>query len=245
MQVAVVVPTYNEAGNIARLVEQIFDATPDAHVLVVDDASPDGTAAVVSQLADSHPQLHLLQRPGKLGLGTAYLAGFKWADEGGFDVVMSMDADFSHDPHDIPRLLARLAARQADLVIGSRYVPGGRISGWRFGRKVLSWGANRLCHLALGLPVRDCTAGFRAYRVSAVLQIGQMMETHGYAALVELLVLLTRAGFEVDEIPVHFANRTVGSSKMAPHDVANGLRTVIRLARADRNARQSVKPQRT
>ena len=168
MRTLVVVPTYNEADTIAHTLERLFAATSEIDVLVVDDGSPDGTAAIANALAADHPNhIHVMERDGKRGLGTAYIAGFTWALEKGYDAIVEMDADGSHDPADVPRLLAALADG-ADLVIGSRYVDGGGVSNWSRGRRRLSRAGNVYAHLMLGLDVKDATSGFRALRAATV-----------------------------------------------------------------------------
>ena len=210
----VVVPTYNEAATIGEVVRRLLAATGDAvDLLVVDDGSPDGTAALVRTLDEGAHRIHVIERSGKLGLGSAYLTGFEWARARGYASVVEMDADLSHDPGDVPRLLAALAS--ADAVIGSRYVPGGSIVNWGAARRLLSRAGNLYARLALGLAVRDSTSGFRAYRLAALpAEALAEVRSEGYAFQIELTRAVARAGRRVTEIPIVFTERTHGRSKM-------------------------------
>jgi len=208
----VVVPTYNERDNLAPIVRAI-SAYLDTDILVVDDGSPDGTGDIADGLAAADPRVHVLHRAGKQGLGTAYLAGFRFAFERGFERVCEMDADFSHAPWDLPRLVH--ASADADLVIGSRYVRGGCTIGWDFKRRLLSRGANLYTRLVLGSGIRDNTAGFRCFRTTALQQIDlAAVSAQGYAFQIEMAFRVVRAGLRVREIPIHFVDRTAGKSKM-------------------------------
>lgn len=209
----VVLPTYDEAENILPLSEEVLAVAPGLDVLVVDDNSPDGTGDLVAERAKSEPRLHLLRREGKLGLGTAYLAGFRYALDHGYDQVFTMDADFSHHPRYIPRMLE--AMRYFDVVIGSRYVTGGGIENWPLHRRILSRFANFYARFLLRLPVRDCTAGFRCY-AAEVLQTVEPFEIRasGYSFLEEMAFRVCRCGFRVGEIPIVFENRRAGDSKI-------------------------------
>lgn len=230
----VIVPTFNEADSIGEIVRRLFAAC-DASVglLVVDDGSPDGTADRVAELAEAEPRIHLLRRTHKQGLGTAYVAGFRWAIEEGFAVVVEMDADLSHDPADVPRLLQRV--RDADLVIGSRYVPGGRIQNWSKVRKLLSRGGNLYARAWLGFPVKDSTSGFRAYRTSAIAA-GDLatLRSEGYAFQIEMTRRIHRAGGTIVEVPITFVEREQGSSKMSRAIVAEAMLSVTRWGISDR-----------
>lgn len=208
----VVLPTYDERENLESIVRDIL-AYLDTDVLVIDDGSPDGTGEIADRLAADQPRLHVVHRTGKQGLGTAYLHGFAWAIERGYDRVFEMDADFSHPPWDLPRMVN--ATRDADLVIGSRYVPGGSTIGWSLSRRMLSRGANLYTRMMLGMPVGDATAGFRCYNVKSLAQLdlGQV-NAGGYAFQVEMAYRMIRAGFRVVEIPIHFIDRAAGVSKM-------------------------------
>ena len=171
-RVLVIVPTYNERDNLPLITARLRAALPEAHLLVADDNSPDGTGEIADKLACDDDHVHVLHRPGKKGLGAAYIAGFRWGLAEGFDVLVEMDADGSHSPEELPRLLKALRKKKADLVIGSRWVPGGRVRNWPASREMLSRGANSYARLLLGMPVRDATAGFRAYRASTLEKIG-------------------------------------------------------------------------
>lgn len=212
-RICVCVPTYNEADNLELIVGRIRAAVPEADLLVLDDNSPDGTGEIADRLAAQDPKVHVLHRPGKEGLGPAYLAGFAWAAERGYDAVVEIDADGSHQPEQLPELLE--AARDADVVIGSRWVPGGSVHNWPAHRRALSVGANTYARLALGIPVRDSTAGFRVYRMSALAG----MDTHevasqGYCFQVDLTLRALDRGLKVVEVPVAFVEREIGTSKM-------------------------------
>jgi dolichol-phosphate mannosyltransferase len=212
-----ILPTYNEAENIEPLVRAVLPRLAETGlehtILVVDDGSPDGTGAIADRLADELPQLRVLHRPRKQGLGRAYLAGFDVALAEGAELILEMDADFSHDPADIPRLIA--AAGAADLVLGSRYVPGGGVTDWGVVRRALSRGGSGYARLLLGIPVRDLTGGFKCFH-RRVLEAINLEEVHadGYGFQIELTYKAVRAGFQVAEVPITFRERRVGSSKM-------------------------------
>lgn len=221
----VVVPTYNERANIETAVSRVRAAVPGAHLLVVDDASPDGTGQLADQLAADDPHVHVLHRAGKQGLGTAYVAGFRWGSEHRFDVLVEMDADGSHQPEQLPLLLNELD--RADLVIGSRWVPGGVVVNWPLHREAISRCANAYARLALGIPVRDATAGFRAYRAVVLEKIGLgEVASAGYCFQVDLVLRALRAGFRVAEVPIEFVDRTAGTSKMNGQIVAEAFARV-------------------
>jgi len=210
----VVVPTYQEAGAIEATLGALAAGAPGVDALVVDDASPDGTADIVEDLAATRPRLHLLRRPGKAGLGPAYLAGFAWGLEHGYAAVVEMDADGSHDPAAVPALLAALG--DADLVIGSRYVPGGRIPGWSLRRRWLSAAGNRYASVTLGLPVADLTSGFRAFRSALLAEVtAGSVHSGGYGFQIEMAYRAACAGARIVEVPICFVDRTEGSSKMS------------------------------
>jgi dolichol-phosphate mannosyltransferase len=224
----IVLPTYDERENVAALLTALRAAVPDVDVLVVDDNSPDGTAGIVEEVAAELGQVKLLRRPGKQGLGSAYREGFAVALDEGYDVVVSMDADFSHDPAVLPELLALIDAG-ADAVIGSRYVPGGATVDWPLHRRVLSRWGNRYTSLVLGLQVRDCTSGYRAYRAAALRRIAPSTTTaEGYAFLTELVRRLVRARCRVMETPIVFADRRLGRSKMSGRIIAESMLLVTR-----------------
>lgn len=224
----VIVPTYNEAENIGQLIPRILEH-PRFRVLVVDDGSPDGTGELVARIEAAEPRVRLHRRPGKLGLGTAYLAGFRRALEEGAEFIFEMDADFSHDPRYLPDLL-RAAEAGADLALGSRYVPGGGTTDWGLGRRLISRGGNLYAGLILGLPVADATGGFRCYRrrVLETLDLGRV-RSNGYAFQIELAYRTLQAGFTIAEVPIVFPDRRVGRSKMSRRIVAEALVNVWRL----------------
>ncbi|HLQ37918.1 MAG TPA: polyprenol monophosphomannose synthase [Planctomycetota bacterium] len=223
----VVVPTYNEKDNLAAIVTAIH-AYCDADVLVVDDGSPDGTGQIADQIAAQGPSVAVIHRPGKLGLGTAYLAGFAHAANSGYERVCEMDADFSHAPWDLPRLV--MASADAELVIGSRYVEGGCTIGWGLQRRLLSRGANLYARLLLGSGVHDHTAGFRCFHTAALRQLDlTAVAAQGYAFQIEMAFRVARAGLRVKEIPIHFVDRQVGKSKMSGKIAREALLLVPRL----------------
>jgi dolichol-phosphate mannosyltransferase len=212
--ILVIIPTYDERENLERIVERVVAAVPDAHVLVVDDASPDGTGKLADALADEDSRIHVLHRAGKAGLGAAYIAGFDWALGNGYDVVVEMDADGSHAPEQLHRLLAAL--EHADVVLGSRYVPGGAVVNWPRRREVLSRGGNLYVRLALGVRLRDATGGYRAFRRHVLDGIDYAgVASQGYCFQVDLVRRAIDAGFQVVEVPITFAERERGESKMS------------------------------
>ncbi len=228
MQATVIVPTYNERDNIAPLTQALATLPVVSHVIVVDDASPDGTGDLADDLARADPKLCVVHRPGKLGLGTAYLAGFRRAFELGGECVVTMDADFSHDPCYLSDMVA--GCDQRDLMIGSRYVPGGGTREWGLGRRLLSRVANLVAHTALHLQARDCTAGFRCYRRELLERIDfGAIRSNGYSFLVEMLFRCERAGCRVGEVPIIFANRKRGASKISREEIVKAMLTVGRL----------------
>jgi len=207
-----VLPTYDERENLEAIQSDI-SAYLDTDILIVDDGSPDGTGEIADRLAADNLRVHVIHRAGKQGLGTAYLRGFDFAIEHGYERVFEMDADFSHPPWDLPRLVE--ATRDAELAIGSRYVAGGSTIGWDLRRRLLSRGANFYARTILGLRVRDVTAGFRCYDVAALSQLDlQGVGAEGYAFQIEMAYRMAKAGFEIAEIPIHFTDRRVGMSKM-------------------------------
>jgi glycosyltransferase involved in cell wall biosynthesis len=208
------IPTYDERATVERVIAGVLAAAPEVEILVVDDGSPDGTADVVEVLAADEPRLHLLRRATKSGLGTAYRAGFAWGLERGYDAFGEMDADLSHDPADVPRLLVALG--NADVVIGSRYVPGGGVVDWPRTRELLSRGGNHYVHLVTGLPVADATAGFRWYRRAVLTELDPAtLTSEGYGFQIETTLRAWRAGFRVVEVPITFTERREGASKMS------------------------------
>jgi dolichol-phosphate mannosyltransferase len=222
LKALVIIPTYNEAESIEEVVERTLAADPRVDVLVVDDGSPDGTAKLVAAIKVQEARLHLMVREGKQGLGAAYRAGFAWGLARGYDALVEMDADLSHPPGRLTALLDGLAA--ADLVIGSRYVPGGRTVNWSKGREAISRGGNAYVRLALGVPVHDVTAGYRAYRreVLEALPMGEI-RSNGYCFQVEMAHRTWQEGFRVVEVPITFTERASGVSKMSKQIVAEAL----------------------
>jgi dolichol-phosphate mannosyltransferase len=224
-KILVLIPTYNERENLALIVPRLRAAVPEADVLVLDDNSPDGTGAVADQLAAEDAQVRILHRKIKAGLGAAYLAGFAWALERGYDVMVEMDADGSHQPEQLPSLLAELA--NADVALGSRWVPGGSVVNWPIHRKVLSVGGNLYVRLLLGMPIGDATGGFRAYRASALRTVDlQKVASQGYCFQVDLAWRAIRSGLSVVEVPITFVERSMGDSKMSQDIVNESLRSI-------------------
>lgn len=219
----IVLPTFNEAENIAEVLRRVRAAVPGAAILVVDDSSPDGTAGIARAMAAEVGAVDILSRPQKSGLGSAYRDGFKWGRERGFDVLVEMDSDFSHDPADLPRLLKGVD-EGADLVIGSRYVPGGKIPHWPWHRRALSKYGNRYSSAMLRLEVRDLTAGYRAYRGEMLDRIDiDAVRAEGYGFQVEMTYFVANAGGRVVEIPIKFVDRVRGTSKMSSSIVVEAM----------------------
>lgn len=215
MTVLVVTPTYNERHNLERFVGGVHAVVPAASILVVDDASPDGTGRLADELAERDPRIAVMHRSGKLGLGTAYLAAFAYAIRHGVESVVQMDADLSHDPRYLPVMLAALEAG-ADLVLGSRNVEGGGVRGWGLGRHVLSKGGSLYSRVILGVPIRDLTTGYKAWRapVLSALDLGTV-RSEGYSFQIEMTYRALRRGFDVQEVPIVFVDRFAGQSKMS------------------------------
>jgi dolichol-phosphate mannosyltransferase len=234
-QVLVVIPTYNEIENLEHIVERLQGSVPEAHVLVVDDASPDGTGELADKLSARDARVHVLHRAGKSGLGPAYVAGFRWGREHGYDVLVEMDADGSHAPEELPRLLAALPG--ADLVLGSRYLPGGEVRDWPFYRLALSRGGNVYTRRLLRLPLTDATGGFRAVRGSLVDALPfDEVASEGYCFQVDWAWRAARAGARVVEVPITFTERAFGRSKMSGSIVAEALVRVTAWGLRDRLA---------
>jgi dolichol-phosphate mannosyltransferase len=210
----VIIPTYNERENLPRIVARLRAAVPEADLLIADDNSPDGTGAVADELAVGDPQVHVRHRAGKEGLGAAYLDGFEWGLARDYDVLVEMDADGSHSPEQLPALLERIEAG-ADVVIGSRWVPGGSVVNWPRSREVLSRGGSLYARLALGLHLRDVTAGYRAFRATALQKLDLAgVISQGYCFQIDLAQRAVRNGLRVDEVPITFVEREYGTSKM-------------------------------
>ncbi len=221
-RVLVIVPTYNEVENLERILDRLHAAVPTAHALVVDDGSPDGTGDLAEKLADRDTRVHVLQRSAKTGLGAAYIAGFRWARAEGYDVVVEMDADGSHPPEQLPRLLSALD--DADLVLGSRNVPGGAVTDWRAPRRLLSRWGNRYTRWALRLPLTDATGGFRAARAELIDRLPfDDVASQGYCFQVDWAWRAARAGARVAEVPITFTERAFGRSKMSGSIVREAL----------------------
>ena len=228
MKTLIISPTYNEIKNIKSLVKQVFDLDPGYHLLIVDDNSPDGTAKKVKELQSTYPNLHLEERPGKAGLGTAYLFGFKWALENNYDHIVQMDADLSHDPNDVPRLVSRL--KDHDLVIGSRYVNGVSVVNWPIRRLILSYGANMYSRFITGMPINDGTGGFKAWRGTLLNDIElKKVRSQGYSFQIEMNFRSWRRGARIKEEPIIFVDRTIGESKMSKSIMYEAIWMVWRL----------------
>lgn len=231
----VVIPTYNEAENLEPIVGRLFSANPGVDCLVVDDGSPDGTGKLADALADDDSRLHVLHRSQKAGLGAAYIAGFRWAIEQGYEVVVEMDADGSHAPEQLPRLLQALD--DADVALGSRWVPGGAVLNWPLRRKLLSRGGNLYTQLALGMKLRDATGGFRAYRREVLEAMHlELVSSQGYCFQVDMAWGAARAGYRVVEVPITFVERVRGESKMSGDIVKEALTLVTRWGYEKRSA---------
>ena len=224
-RVLVIIPTYNEAENLPLIVGRVRSAVPDVDILVVDDNSPDGTGAIADAMAASDGQIHVLHRQAKDGLGRAYLTGFDWGLQRDYDVIVEMDADGSHRPEELPRLLE--AVQHADLVLGSRWVPGGAVVNWPRSRMVLSRGGSLYTRLALGIRTRDATGGYRAFRAQTLRDLDlDTVDSNGYCFQVDLLWRALQRGKVVREVPITFVEREVGTSKMSQRIVVEALTKV-------------------
>ncbi len=221
-----VLPTYNEAANIENVLARVREALPDGHVLIVDDNSPDGTADLAEKAGESLGNVEILRRSGKQGLGSAYRAGFRWGIDAGFDAMVEMDSDMSHDPADLPRLVAPLEEGY-ELVIGSRYVRGGSIPDWSMVRRLVSRGGNIYADAVLGLGVKDSTAGFRAYAATLLRRIDlDSVRAGSYGFQVEMTYRALRVGARIKEVPIRFVDRELGTSKMSTYTVVEALALV-------------------
>jgi dolichol-phosphate mannosyltransferase len=222
MKTLVIIPTYNESENIRAMVPALYKQAPEVDVLVVDDNSPDGTSQVVKEMSKEYPHVHLLFREKKEGLGRAYLAGFNWGLEHGYEALVEMDADFSHRPEDLPFLLEKL--EDCDAVVGSRWVPGGRTVNWGWGRQAISRGGSFYARCILGYSVRDWTGGFNAWRREVLQGISlSTIQSEGYSFQIELKYRALRKGFQVEECPITFEERRLGQSKMSSKIVLEAL----------------------
>jgi dolichol-phosphate mannosyltransferase len=227
MKTLIITPTYNEVENLSPLLQTIFSYAPLTDVLIVDDHSPDGTGELADELQKKDVRVHVLHRAGKLGLGTAYLAGFKYALAHGYDAAFEMDADFSHDPRYLPAFLR--AIHDADVVIGSRYIIGGGTPNWSVFRRLISGSGNIFARMMLGIPVHDCTSGFRCYRRRVLESIDlDAVQSHGYAFQVELTYRVMMQGFQMVETPIVFMYRRCGKSKMSRAIILEALTYVLR-----------------
>jgi len=228
MKVLLIIPTYNEIDNISRILPAALNQDPALEILVMDDNSPDGTAAAVEKLMETEPRIHLIERPGKLGLGSAYVTGFRYALERDIDYIMEMDADFSHNPEDIPRLIAE--AQKRDLVIGSRYCNGVNIVNWPFKRLLISYFASKYVRVITGMPVKDPTGGFKCFhrRVLESIDLDKIL-SDGYGFQIEMNFRTWVKGFRIKEIPIVFTERINGVSKMSRHIVWEAAWMVWRL----------------
>lgn len=228
----VIIPTYNEKENIEKIVRAIFALEKCFHILVIDDGSPDGTAAIVKRLMETEfaEQLFLIERSGKLGLGTAYITGFKWSIEHKYDYIFEMDADFSHNPNDLPRLYAACADEGYDLAIGSRYVSGVNVVNWPIGRVLMSYFASQYVRLVTGFKVHDATAGFKCYKRRVLETIDlDAVRFKGYGFQIEMKFTVYKCGFKIKEVPVIFINRVEGVSKMSGGIFSEAFFGVMRL----------------
>jgi dolichol-phosphate mannosyltransferase len=224
--VLVELATYNERDNLAALVRDVRATVPDADVLVLDDNSPDGTGRLADDLAAADPHVHVVHRPGKLGLGTAILASMRYAMEHGYDLLVTMDADFSHRPRYLPVLLQGM--KKHDVMIGSRYVPGGGTANWPLSRRLISQAINLLVRFLMRLPARDCSGGFRCYRVATLRRAGlERLRSHGYSFQQEVLYRCRRAGARIGETPIIFANRRAGASKVNTREAVRSLAVIL------------------
>ncbi len=240
MKAMIIIPTYNEKENILKLIDVLMDTDPDLEVLIVDDNSPDGTGELVEEAARQNPRVHVMHRPGKMGLGTAYISGFRYClQRTDIECVFEMDADFSHQPKYIPAFLR--AAENFDLVLGSRYIPGGGVENWGLIRSILSRGGSLFARIMLGLPAHDCTGGFRCYRREVLqrLPLDEINST-GFGFQVEMLYACHRNGCRVGEIPIIFPDRREGTSKISKRIVIEALLMVCRMKLARKNYQAKV-----
>ncbi|OKZ09091.1 polyprenol monophosphomannose synthase [Bacteroides nordii] len=227
----VIIPTYNERENIENIIRAVFGLEKEFHILIIEDGSPDGTAAIVKKLQEEFPErLFMVERKGKLGLGTAYIAGFKWALAHHYEYIFEMDADFSHNPQDLPRLYKACAEEGGDVAIGSRYVSGVNVVNWPMGRVLMSYFASKYVRFITGIPVHDTTAGFKCYR-RCVLQTIDLdnIRFKGYAFQIEMKFTAYKCGFKIIEVPVIFINRELGTSKMNGSIFGEAVFGVIKL----------------
>lgn len=227
----VIIPTYNERENIENIIRAVFGLEKVFHILIIEDGSPDGTAAIVKSLQQEFPdRLFMIERKGKLGLGTAYITGFKWALEHSYEYIFEMDADFSHNPNDLPRLYEACAVQGGDVAIGSRYVSGVNVVNWPMGRVLMSYFASKYVRIVTGLPIHDTTAGFKCYRRQVLETIDlDHIRFKGYAFQIEMKFTAYKCGFKIIEVPVIFINRELGTSKMNSSIFGEAVFGVIKL----------------
>ena len=227
----VIIPTYNERENIENIIRAVFGLEKTFHILIIEDGSPDGTAAIVKTLQQEFPdRLFMIERKGKLGLGTAYITGFKWALEHSYEYIFEMDADFSHNPNDLPRLYEACAVQGGDVAIGSRYVSGVNVVKWPMGRVLMSYFASKYVRIVTGLPIHDTTAGFKCYRRQVLETIDlDHIRFKGYAFQIEMKFTAYKCGFKIIEVPVIFINRELGTSKMNSSIFGEAVFGVIKL----------------
>lgn len=227
----VIIPTYNERENIENIIRAVFGLEKTFHILIIEDGSPDGTAAIVKTLQQEFPdRLFMIERKGKLGLGTAYITGFKWALEHSYEYIFEMDADFSHNPNDLPRLYEACAVQGSDVAIGSRYVSGVNVVNWPMGRVLMSYFASKYVRIVTGLPIHDTTAGFKCYRRQVLETIDlDHIRFKGYAFQIEMKFTAYKCGFKIIEVPVIFINRELGTSKMNSSIFGEAVFGVIKL----------------
>ncbi|MEM9187905.1 MAG: polyprenol monophosphomannose synthase [Myxococcota bacterium] len=228
-RVLIITPTYNERDNLEVFVRDLFEVLPEAHLMVVDDASPDGTGALADEIAEKDSRVHVMHRPGKLGIGTAYLDAFRWGIGEGYDLMVEMDTDLSHDPRYLPDFLRAVDAG-ADVVIGSRNIPGGSVEGWGLGRHVLSKGGSLYSRSILGLSIRDLTSGYKAFRREVLETIDlDAVRSGGYSFQIELTYRAVMRGFRIEEVPIVFVDRRAGQSKMSRKIFAEAVAMVWKL----------------
>ena len=227
----VIIPTYNERENIENIIRAVFGLDKVFHILIIEDGSPDGTAAIVKKLQEEYPdRLFMVERKGKLGLGTAYIAGFKWALAHNYQYIFEMDADFSHNPQDLPRLYKACAEDGSDVAIGSRYVSGVNVVNWPMGRVLMSYFASKYVRFITGIPIHDTTAGFKCYRRRVLETIDlDNIQFKGYAFQIEMKITTYKYGFTIKEVPIIFINRVLGESKMNTSIFGEAVFGVIRL----------------
>jgi len=228
MKILVIIPTYNELDNLPRLLPEVFSKNDDIHILIVDDNSPDGTAGFVEEEMQKNDSLHIIKRSSKQGLGTAYIAGFKYAIQNEYDFIFEMDADFSHDPNEIPNFLEEI--KNADLILGSRYKNGVNVINWPMRRLLLSWFANLYTRLITGMPVHDATGGFKCFKRKVLEAINlDQVKSNGYAFQIEMNFKAWKKGFKIIEMPIIFVDRMKGQSKMSRKIVREAVTMVWKL----------------